>query len=129
MKAPSVVRASLLLLWVRLHLKARGFGPSVAAARRWAGSRPSSESDPALVEKTALAVALAAAFFPGRAVCLEQSLSLYVLLRRRGVDAELKLGVQPFPFLAHAWVEVDGAPVNEEPEVVASFVPMAAGAA
>lgn len=125
-----VLRAALLLLAGRLHLKVLGFGRSVARARRLGGGLPPHPaSDPALAERTAYAVAVAAAFFPGRAVCLEQSLALYVLLRRRGVPAELRIGVQPFPFAAHAWVEVEGRPVNEDEETVASFRVMAEPAA
>ncbi len=73
------------------------------------------------MERAAYHVAVAAAFFPGRAVCLEQSLALYLLLRRRGVPAELRLGVQAYPFYAHAWVELDGEPVNEDRETVDKF--------
>ena len=67
----------------------------------------------ALIHETTHRLILAAAFYPRRAACLEQSLALYLLLRRRGVAADLKLGVQPLPFYAHAWVEVDGRPVDE----------------
>jgi hypothetical protein len=66
-----------------------------------------------LVAATAHRVAVAAAFYPRRALCLEQSIALYVLLRHRGARAELKLGVRPRPFYAHAWVELDGEPINE----------------
>lgn len=126
MRAPSTARCALALLAVRAHLKARGFGPSVHLARRLgeraAGARLPAEE----VERTAYRVAVAAAFFPGRAVCLEQSLALYVLLRRRGVPAELRLGVQVHPFHAHAWVELDGEPLNEDPEAVRRFRPLPA---
>lgn len=128
--APGVLRCMATLLAVRLHLKALGFGRSVARARRL-GGRGAAAGPPgaALTERTAHRVAVAGAFFPGRAVCLEQSLALYVLLRRRGVPAELRIGVVPSPFHAHAWVEVDGAPVNEDAETVARFLPMPAAPA
>jgi hypothetical protein len=125
-QAPGVPRCMLMLLAVRLHLKARGFGRSVARAQRMAARTPAAAFDAGLPERVAHRVAVAGAFFPGRAVCLEQSLALYLLLRRRGVPAELRLGVTPSPFLAHAWVEVDGAPVNEDAETVARFLPMPA---
>ncbi len=70
----------------------------------------------------ARAVAIAGAFFPGRAVCLEQSLALYLVLRRLGHESTLRIGVQPYPFLAHAWVEHRGVPVLEDEETVARFV-------
>ena len=121
MKPPSVGRCLLALLATRAYLKGRGFGRSVARARKLAERGRGAGMGAAEVERTAYRVAVAGAFFPGRAVCLEQSLALYVLLRRRGVPAELRLGVQPRPFYAHAWVEVGGEPVNEDREVVAKF--------
>ncbi|HEX6041226.1 lasso peptide biosynthesis B2 protein [Longimicrobium sp.] len=124
---PGVMRCMLALLVTRLHLKAFGFGRSVARARRMGGRGPAfTAAADGVAERTAHRVAVAGAFFPGRAVCLEQSLALYVLLRRRGVRAELRLGVVPSPFHAHAWVEVDGVPVNEDAETVARFLPMPA---
>ena len=121
MKAPSVARCALALLAVRARLKARGFGPSVAWARRRGAAAAGVGLAPEEVERAAYHVAVAAAFFPGRAVCLEQSLALYVLLRRRGVPAELRLGVQVYPFYAHAWVELHGEPLNEDRETVEKF--------
>lgn len=43
--------------------------------------------------------------------CLEQSLALWWLLRRRGIEAELRIGgrKEAGRFEAHAWVEVPGA--------------------
>jgi hypothetical protein len=118
---PSVARCALALLVVRGWLKARGFGPTVARWRRLGERVAGAALAPDEVERTAGHVAVAAAFFPGRAVCLEQSLALYLLLRRRGVPAELRIGVQVYPFYAHAWVELHGEPVNEDRETVEKF--------
>jgi hypothetical protein len=73
--------------------------------------------DRALVDATAHRVALAAAFYPRRALCLEQSLALCLLLQRRSVAARFRLGVQARPFYAHAWVDIDGRAVNERTEL------------
>jgi hypothetical protein len=82
---------------------------------------PAGSPVPSLVAETARRVAVAGAFHPRRALCLEQSLALFVLLRRRRVAAELRLGVQPRPFHAHAWVEVGGEAVNESADLVAAY--------
>jgi hypothetical protein len=49
--------------------------------------------------------------------------ALWAVLRRRGVDSAVVIGVRPGgrPLDAHAWVERDGTPLNELPEVVATF--------
>jgi hypothetical protein len=59
--------------------------------------------------------------FPAR--CLTRSLLLVWLLRRRGVRADLRIGVSTAggSFRAHAWVECDGVPVNDRPDVASEF--------
>jgi hypothetical protein len=69
-------------------------------------------------------VAAVAAFFPGRVLCLEQSLALYWLLRLQGVAAKLRFGVHPAPFTAHAWIEYEGVPVNEDDDRIRELLPL-----
>lgn len=57
--------------------------------------------------------------------CLERSLVLWWLLRRRGIPAELRIGARKNAsiFEAHAWVELDGAVVNDSGEVHRHYAP------
>jgi hypothetical protein len=64
-------------------------------------------------------------FAQGTGDCLKRSLSLTAVLRSRGIDAALCLGVRKFPFSAHAWVEVGDTVVNESLSVLAQHVPIA----
>lgn len=75
------------------------------------------------IEATERSVAMAGALYPGRAKCLEQSIVLYYQLRRVGIATHFRIGAQPFPFLAHAWVEWNGNPINDVPEHVQWFTP------
>lgn len=61
----------------------------------------------------------AARFSPFPHSCLSRSIVLWRLLQRRGVAAEIRVGVRRDrgPMAAHAWVEVDGEPVNDAPDV------------
>ncbi|HEU4882305.1 MAG TPA: lasso peptide biosynthesis B2 protein [Longimicrobium sp.] len=122
-RSPSVPRCMLMLAGVRLHLRLRGFGRSLAAARRWGAVADGAVDEQTVIDRTVQAVVTAAAFFPGRAICLEQSLALYVLLRRRGVPVQLRLGVQPVPFAAHAWLELRGVPIEENADFVDYLLP------
>ena len=61
-------------------------------------------------------IRLAAAWLPWTGSCLPQSLAIVELLRRRGYQPYLRIGVYPFPFSAHAWVVCGGRPVNETTE-------------
>lgn len=57
--------------------------------------------------------------------CLEQSLVLWSILRRRGFSADLKFGARKEAgrFEAHAWVELDGRALNDETDSQGKFVP------
>jgi hypothetical protein len=110
---PSLLVCAFTLAAVDLHAHLRGLRSTLGlAARRAAGAGAADDAE--LVTETARRVSMVAAFYPRRARCLEQSLALCLLLRRRGVAAELRLGAQPRPFYAHAWVEVNGVPVAEQ---------------
>jgi hypothetical protein len=63
----------------------------------------------------------------GPANCLTRSLYLWSLLRRRGIDSQLRIGVRltQGQLEAHAWVEHAGIPVNDRPDVSADFAPFA----
>lgn len=66
-----------------------------------------------LVELIAESLDLACAFYPKHALCLQRSVVLVKMLRRRGVPAKIVIGAQKLPFKAHAWVEVSGQIVND----------------
>jgi Transglutaminase-like superfamily len=57
--------------------------------------------------------------------CLEQSLVLWWLLRRRGISAQLRIGARKEleRFEAHAWVEVDSAALINAGAEHLHFVP------
>ena len=63
------------------------------------------------------AIDLAAVFYFKEVKCLQRSVVTARLLRWRGFPAEMVIGVQHVPFYAHAWVEMEGAVVNDKPYV------------
>ncbi|AJX30462.1 lasso peptide biosynthesis B2 protein [Burkholderia oklahomensis] len=58
---------------------------------------------------------------PFRITCVQMSLALATHLRRENVPAQLVIGVRPMPFVAHAWVEVDGRVCGDEPDLKKSY--------
>lgn len=64
----------------------------------------------------------AARRWPGT-LCLQRSLLLVWLLRRRGLGGRLRIGVRPEQgqLAAHAWVEVAGRAINDSPARCARF--------
>jgi hypothetical protein len=79
-----------------------------------------------LIATTATAIARAAALLPVRAQCLEQSLALCYCLRRESIPVSLRVGVRPYGFHAHAWVEYRGRPINENNEILRAVTPFPA---
>jgi hypothetical protein len=48
------------------------------------------------------------------------------LLARRGVATEFRLGVRVVDGLAdgHAWLEIEGQPINDHPAIAATYPPL-----
>jgi len=69
--------------------------------------------------------AAAARHLPVRTNCLDRSLTLWWLLRRRGVASELRIGgrKENGQFEAHAWVELHGAVLDDRSDEGNDFVP------
>ncbi len=66
------------------------------------------------VRRTVAAVRTATRYYYRRRLdCLPRALTLYLLLRRRGVPAMLHIGVKRYPFGAHAWVECLGEVLDD----------------
>lgn len=121
-KVPSVLRCGVTISLIKLLLRLRGFAGTIHWIRGRVQTVPQSTSPPIdVVKTTEHAVAMAGALYPGRAKCMEQSLTLYYLLRRQGVAVRYCQGVQPYPFQAHAWIEYHGEVVNDMPEHVRKF--------
>jgi hypothetical protein len=113
-----------------ISLTLRLFG--MARTYRWldASARGAArEAEDAQVIETALVTALIRArrYAPYRGNCLSQSLSLWWLCRRQGLDVTLRLGVRidDRVFSAHAWVERSDRSINDTADVRERFTPFA----
>jgi len=127
---PSFGRAALvwLVLWafvelLRVDLQLlRGFPVVYEYVRRYPvrNHRPSARTDMEICH----AVDLASVFYFKPVRCLQRSAAAATLLRLAGYPAEMVIGVQPWPFRAHAWVEVSGRIVNDKPYTSDMYTPM-----
>jgi hypothetical protein len=125
-RVPSVLRCGAMIFALKAALRIGGFAGVANWIRRRVQSLPATTFVAAEdVTTTESAVATAAALYPGRALCLEQSLVLYYVLRSQGVAVKFRMGVQAHPFAAHAWVEYRGEVLNDVPEHLKAFAPLA----
>jgi hypothetical protein len=70
-------------------------------------------------DEVASVVAMAARHTLGDHTCLHRSMALWWMLRRRGLDTRLMMGVRKGDagLEAHAWVNHAGVVLNDEPDV------------
>jgi hypothetical protein len=115
------LRALVLLPLVTLSLRWRGFRATQAVLQRFL-SNTNPELDPSVLSKdaavTAHMVNAADRYGLVHPSCLAKSLTLWWLLERRGISSHLRIGIRKEgeKFAAHAWVERDGAALNEPDE-------------
>ena len=121
-RVPTVLTSTIMITLLKLSLRVRGYKRTIGWIRRRVQNVPvRTDVDPTVVTAAEWWVAMAAAFYPGRAQCLERSLVLYYVLRRQGVPVKYCHGVQPSPLTAHAWIEYQGDVINDVPERVREF--------
>jgi hypothetical protein len=123
MEAVLYFAAAQVALWLPPRLL---LGRLVRAAIADGPSRETEASLPRAMLRVTSAVARR---WPGGALCLQRSLVLLWLLRRRGVSSKLRIGVKKSPeaLLAHAWVEVAGQPIGDSsgsPFHIEQFAPL-----
>jgi len=115
------LRAIVLLPLVSLSLRWRGFRATRETLERFP-PRTNLEREAATphgrAAQTAQMVNLADRHGLVHPSCLAKSLTLWWLLRRRGIPSDLRIGIRKEnkKFEAHAWVERDGTALNEPEE-------------
>jgi hypothetical protein len=80
-------------------------------------------ADLASAQNAVRAVRWVGRFTPARVACLEESVSSFLLLAFLGREVTWIQGMASDPVQMHAWVEVDGRPV-EEPAWAEEYIPM-----
>jgi hypothetical protein len=112
-------RAVLLLLLVRSSLRLRGYGKTFTSLQKRVHSHETSlETRPEVreaVHLTCRMVRAAVHHSLNQFTCLEESLTLWYLLREQGIPVCLRIGVrkEKAEFEAHAWVEHGGEALNQ----------------
>ena len=115
------LRAMVLLPLVALSLRWRGFTATQAVLQRFL-SNANPECDATLMSKvaamTAHMVNAADRYGLVHPSCLAKSLTLWWLLGWQGIPSHLRIGIRKEgeKFAAHAWVEREGAALNEPDE-------------
>ncbi|HZE70022.1 MAG TPA: lasso peptide biosynthesis B2 protein [Pyrinomonadaceae bacterium] len=112
----SVSFAFLGLAAADIIMKLAGFRQLHQTVRRWPTSTKANNDQETIADVCA-AVDRAGRYYLKHALCLQRSAVITCLLRRKGIPALMVIGCRKIPFRGHAWVEVDGLVVNDNPKV------------
>lgn len=111
----SVLRAFITLLRVNFYIKFRGFYSTIKLIKKsqknYSNYIIPKEED---LRDLANIVNKACLLYPTRTKCLEWAMTFVLLALKRKWKCNLEIGVQNYPFMAHAWVECDGKVVMDE---------------
>lgn len=115
LKYPLLPRAYVELLRVDIQLASRGFAAVHARVKN--RERNGNPKTSRTAEDVCRAVDVACVLYFKEVLCLQRSAATTCLLREYGIPAEMVIGVQQWPFRAHAWVEVEGRIANDKPYI------------
>src|SRR5262249_35928873 len=57
----------------------------------------------------------ASMLYPKKTFCLAWAATFVLLARKNNWDSQLVIGVQAHPFYAHAWAQIDGKVIHDDP--------------
>lgn len=108
LKVLSLRRCQILLKWLASRQRSSLVNGDVATS----------------THRTVAVMRTAARHTFGQPACLPQSLVCWALLRRQGIEGDLRIGTrrEGGKFEAHAWVEYQGRVLNDHPDVRERFV-------
>ena len=123
-----LMSAAFLLPIVAASLKTVGLRrtQSWLAGNTLAPMRPATEQTRADVRRAVHIVAAAYRLHPLPSSCLPRTVVLWSLLQRRGIGAEVRIGVRyntQGQFESHAWLEWNGEVLNDAADIATRYVP------
>lgn len=125
-REPRTARTAFDAFVTSVRLRRHGLRPIIADISQGLPSATVGEARQAAVE-----IDRAMAALPLEPTCLRRSAALLRALDRRGLSGELVVGVrtdeEPDGFGAHAWVEIDGAVVNDDEDMRDRYVVITTG--
>lgn len=108
------IEAYVLLILLDLGLHTMGLD-KVCRLIHYKGQSASKNLPDAEVEHMSQIAFAAYGWYRPRIACLHRALTIYCLLRMRGIPAELCLGVKAHSFAAHSWVEYQDTILGDSP--------------
>jgi|SRR5690606_18901985 len=113
-----VLNAFMTLIRINFYIKAKGLYSTIQFIKK------SRKNDSCYIipqekelQNLANIVNKACLMYPTRTKCLEWAMTFVLLALKRGWKCNLEIGVQNYPFMAHAWVECNGKVVMDSQDL------------
>ncbi|MBA3814417.1 MAG: lasso peptide biosynthesis B2 protein [Alphaproteobacteria bacterium] len=104
-----VLRALSTLIKVNIYIKLKGLYSTIQLVKK---SRNTQSTyiipQEGKLKELANVVTKACLMYPSRTKCLEWAMTFVLMALKRKWKCNLEIGVQNYPFMAHAWVECNG---------------------
>jgi hypothetical protein len=109
-----LLRIAFLVPLIEMGLHIAGFKRVLTPLRKLAVARETAANPAVEVSRHARLALLFGQQLPFTGKCLARSLALWYLLQRRGIQTEVRFGIQrrAGQFLAHAWIEYNAQPLE-----------------
>jgi hypothetical protein len=118
--------ALLLPVALQWGFRACGVARTQSRLRNWAAVKaaPASTLPPeSVIRMASRAQGITRRLVGLNGTCLQRSMTLWAILAKRGVNADLRVGFRKHDdaIEGHAWVEYRGQPINEAASVVSTY--------
>jgi hypothetical protein len=122
-----LLQAAVFLLAIAAALHIMNFQQMRSLLARFSPDPHEASGDAAMQKAsvTSRLVQAAAGRMPFPITCLVRSTALWFMLRRQGIDSEIRIGVnqEDGAFHAHAWVEIENTVLNDRADIHSRFIP------
>jgi hypothetical protein len=113
-----VILALKNLVQIRMYMKLKGFYATIKLIKKFQKLQvnyiiPQTDD----LDNLANIVNDACMIYPTRTKCLEWAMTFVLMALKRRWKCNLEIGLQNYPFMAHAWVECDGKVVRDSPNL------------
>ena len=113
-----VAEALMTLIKVNFYIKLRGFHQTIQLIKKSCKNELNYNVPPdANLEDLANIVNKACLIYPTRTKCLEWAITYVLLALKRKWKCNLEIGVQNYPFFAHAWVECEEKVITDSQDL------------
>lgn len=111
-----IFKAFCILVKIHWIMKRRGIGGILHYIEKYSRKKRLIP-DEIKVQTLADTIDAASLIYPKKTFCLAWATTFVIMARKKGWDSQLVIGIQSHPFYAHAWAEIKGKVIHDDPAI------------